>query len=107
VEAEDRFLEFQEAWGEKNPAVVRLWENAWAEFTPFLPFDREIRRSRATNTIESVNARIRKAMKARGHFRGRTGSPAVRRPRGHGLDRDFITTYRQYLTHPNDQRNAA
>ncbi len=36
---------------------------------PFLQFDREIRRIVCTtNAIESVNARIRKAAKARGHF---------------------------------------
>ncbi|ALN14686.1 IS256 family transposase [Acidipropionibacterium acidipropionici] len=69
AEAEDRFLDFQEAWGTKYPAIVRLWENAWAEFTSFLRFDREIRRIVCTtNAIESVNARIRKAVKARGHF---------------------------------------
>lgn len=67
--AEDRFLEFQEEWGDKYPAIVRLWENAWAEFVPFLQFDAEIRRIVCTtNTIESVNARIRKAVRARGHF---------------------------------------
>ena len=67
--AEDRFLEFQEAWGDKYPAIVRLWENAWAEFVPFLQFDAEIRRIVCTtNAIESVNARIRKAVRARGHF---------------------------------------
>jgi transposase-like protein len=59
--AEDRFLEFQEEWGAKYPAIVRLWENAWAEFVPFLQFDTEIRRVVCTtNAIESVNARIRK-----------------------------------------------
>jgi putative transposase len=69
AEAEERFLEFAEAWGEKYPAVVKLWENAWAEFVPFLGFDREIRRIVCTtNAIESVNARIRKAVRARGHF---------------------------------------
>lgn len=69
AEAEERFLEFQEAWGGKYPAIVRLWENAWAEFVPFLGFDREIRRIVCTtNAIESVNARIRKAVRARGHF---------------------------------------
>lgn len=69
AEAEERFLEFQEAWGGKYPAIVRLWENAWPEFVPFLQFDREIRRIVCTtNAIESVNARIRKAVKARGHF---------------------------------------
>ena len=67
--AEDRFLEFQEAWGAKYPAIVRLWENSWAEFVPFLQFDTEIRRVVCTtNAIESVNARIRKAVRARGHF---------------------------------------
>jgi len=67
--AAERFLEFAEAWGKKYPAIVRLWENAWAEFVPFLSFDVEIRRVIATtNAIESVNARIRRAVKARGHF---------------------------------------
>ena len=69
AEAEERFLEFAEAWGDKYPAIIRLWENAWAEFVPFLGFDREIRRIVCTtNAIESVNARIRKAVRARGHF---------------------------------------
>jgi transposase-like protein len=67
--AEERFLEFAEAWGAKYPAIVRLWENSWAEFVPFLQFDPEIRRVVcSTNAIESVNARIRKAVRARGHF---------------------------------------
>ncbi|MFE9637348.1 IS256 family transposase [Streptomyces sp. NPDC006463] len=67
--ATERFLEFQEEWGQKYPAIVRLWENAWAEFVPFLQFDTEIRRIVCTtNAIESVNARIRKAVRARGHF---------------------------------------
>ncbi|MDX3066470.1 IS256 family transposase [Streptomyces sp. ND04-05B] len=67
--AEDRFLEFQEEWGARYPAIVRLWEKAWAEFVPFLQFDAEIRRVVCTtNAIESVNARIRKAVRARGHF---------------------------------------
>ena len=48
---------------------MKLWENAWEEFTPFLRFDTEIRRIVCTtNAIESVNARIRQAVKARGHF---------------------------------------
>ncbi|MFE3960532.1 IS256 family transposase [Nocardia sp. NPDC059091] len=65
----ERFYEFSEAWGAKYPAIVRLWENAWAEFVPFLAFDTEIRRVVcSTNAIESVNARIRRAVRARGHF---------------------------------------
>ncbi|MGW1084754.1 IS256 family transposase [Kitasatospora sp. NPDC002522] len=65
----ERFVEFTEAWGRKYPAIVRLWENAWAEFVPFLSFDVEVRRVICTtNAIESVNARIRKAVRSRGHF---------------------------------------
>ncbi|MEU0521460.1 IS256 family transposase [Streptosporangium sp. NPDC006007] len=64
----ERFLEFAEVWG-GYPAIVKLWENAWAEFVPFLNFGTEIRRVIcSTNAIESVNARIRRAVKARGHF---------------------------------------
>jgi putative transposase len=65
----DRFAEFSGRWEAKYPAIVKLWENAWAEFVPFLSFDNEIRTViYTTNAIESVNARIRKAVKARGHF---------------------------------------
>ncbi len=46
-----------------------MWENAWAELVPFLSFAADIRTViYTTNAIESVNARIRKALKARGHF---------------------------------------
>jgi putative transposase len=24
-----------EVWGQRYPAIVRLWENAWAEFVPW------------------------------------------------------------------------
>jgi transposase-like protein len=40
---------------------VRLWENAWEEFIPFLDYDVEIRRVIcSTNAIESLNARYRR-----------------------------------------------
>jgi putative transposase len=65
----DRFAEFAAAWENRYPAIVRLWENAWAEFVPFLNFDPQIRTVIATtNAIESLNARFRRAVKARGHF---------------------------------------
>jgi transposase-like protein len=67
--AKQRFAEFADAWGARYPAVIRLWDNAWAEFVPFLVFDTEIRKVVcSTNAIESVNARIRRAVRARGHF---------------------------------------
>jgi putative transposase len=65
----DRLADFSAAWEAKYPAIVGLWEHAWAEFVPFLSFDPEIRTViYTTNAIESINARIRKAVKARGHF---------------------------------------
>jgi len=67
--AKERFVEFTATWGERYPAIIRLWENAWTEFVPFLDYDVEIRRVIcSTNAIESVNARYRRAIRARGHF---------------------------------------
>lgn len=61
--------ELTEKWGPKYGAIARLWENAWEEFIPFLDYDIEIRRVIcSTNAIESLNARYRRAIKARGHF---------------------------------------
>jgi len=65
----DRFAEFSATWEKRYPAIIRLWTNAWAEFVPFLQFDQAIRRIICTtNAIESINARIRRAVNARGHF---------------------------------------
>lgn len=64
-----RFDELAERWGPQYPAIVRLWRSAWAEFVPFLDYDVEIRRVLcSTNAIESLNARYRRAVRARGHF---------------------------------------
>jgi transposase-like protein len=65
----DRFAEFAGTWEKRYPAIIGLWTNAWAEFVPFLQFDTEIRTVICTtNAIESINARIRRAVNARGHF---------------------------------------
>lgn len=67
--AKERFGEFTDQWGARYPAIVQLWENAWAEFVPFLEYDVEIRKVICTtNAIESINARYRRAVRARGHF---------------------------------------
>src|ERR1700761_3338295 len=56
-------------WGQRYGAVIRLWNNAWEEFIPFLDYDVEIRKVIcSTNAIESLNARYRRAVKARGPF---------------------------------------
>jgi putative transposase len=61
--------ELADRWGQRYGAIVRLWENAWEEFIPFLDYDVEIRKVIcSTNAIESLNARYRRAVKARGHF---------------------------------------
>jgi putative transposase len=63
------FDELADKWGGRYPAVVGLWSNAWEEFIPFLDYDVEIRKVIcSTNAIESLNARYRRAVRARGHF---------------------------------------
>ncbi len=67
--AHERLTGFAERWEARYPAIIKLWESAWAEFVPFLNFDPEIRTVIATtNAIESLNARFRRAVRARGHF---------------------------------------
>ncbi|MBQ0928842.1 IS256 family transposase [Saccharopolyspora endophytica] len=61
--------DLDEKWGKQYRAMIRLWRNAWEEFTPFLSYDVEIRKVLcSTNAIESLNARYRRAVRARGHF---------------------------------------
>jgi transposase-like protein len=61
--------QLEDKWGTRYPAMIGLWRNAWSEFIPFLDYDIEIRRVIcSTNAIESLNARYRRAVKARGHF---------------------------------------
>ena len=61
--------ELAENWGQRYPAIIRLWRSAWEQFIPFLDYDIEIRKVLcSTNAIESLNARYRRAVKARGHF---------------------------------------
>jgi len=67
--ARSAFDELTEKWVQRYPAVIRLWDSAWNEFIPFLDYDVEIRRVIcSTNAIESLNARYRRAIRARGHF---------------------------------------
>jgi transposase-like protein len=55
--------------GVRYPAVVRTWRAAWSEFTPYLAFPPAIRTVvYSTNMVESINSRLRKATRNRGHF---------------------------------------
>ncbi len=57
------------AWGQRFPTVVASWRRAWAHVIPFFAFAPEIRRViYTTNALESLNARVRKIIKTRGHF---------------------------------------
>ncbi len=68
-DAQVRLDEFHDKWGDRYPAIRTLWANAWSEFVPFLDYSPEIRRViYSTNAIESLNARFRRATRARGHF---------------------------------------
>jgi putative transposase len=60
---------FAAAWGDRYPAIVKVWRSHWSEFTPFLAFPHEVRRViYTTNLIESVNSRLRKVTRNRGQF---------------------------------------
>ena len=36
--ARSAFDDLAEKWGKKYPAMIRLWDNAWEEFIPFLDY---------------------------------------------------------------------
>ena len=56
-------------WGQKFPTVVAAWRRAWDRVIPFFAFPPAVRKViYTTNAIESVNARLRKIIKTRGHF---------------------------------------
>ena len=56
-------------WGQKFPTVAAAWRRAWDRVIPFFAFPPAVRRViYTTNCIESVNARLRKIIKTRGHF---------------------------------------
>jgi putative transposase len=59
----------QGPWGQKFPTVVASWRRAWSHVIPFFVFPPAVRKViYTTNAIESVNARLRKIIKTRGHF---------------------------------------
>ncbi len=56
-------------WGVKFPTVTSSWRRAWPYVIPFFAFPPAVRRViYTTNAIESINARLRKIIKTRGHF---------------------------------------
>jgi len=67
--ARDALEAFDTQWGNRYPAIIKVWENAWEQFTPFLRFPPVLRKMiYTTNMVESVNYQLRKVTKNRGHF---------------------------------------
>jgi putative transposase len=56
-------------WGRKYPAIAQSWRRNWPEVVPFFAFPDDVRRIiYTTNAIESLNAKLRRAVRSRGHF---------------------------------------
>lgn len=53
----------------RYPVIAPSWRRAWNEVIPFLVYPPEVRRLiYTTNAIEALNSKIRRAVRARGHF---------------------------------------
>jgi putative transposase len=56
-------------WGRKYPAISQSWRRAWPEVVPFYALTKDVRRLvYTTNAIEALNSKLRRAVRARGHF---------------------------------------
>ena len=56
-------------WGRRYPAIAQSWRRAWGEVIPFYAFPDQVRRILyTTNAIEALNSKLRRAVRARGHF---------------------------------------
>jgi putative transposase len=59
----------QSVWGRKYEAIASSWRRNWTAVIPFFAFPEEVRRIiYTTNAIEALNAKLRRAVRARGHF---------------------------------------
>ena len=68
--AEEALTAFEASeWGQRYPAIGQSWRRAWAEVIPFYAFPGEVRKILyTTNAIEALNSKLRRAVRARGHF---------------------------------------
>lgn len=56
-------------WGQKYPAIAQSWRRNWDHVVPFFAFPENVRRIiYTTNAIEALNAKLRRAVRTRGHF---------------------------------------
>ncbi len=71
AEAGRRALEaFEEGpWGRKHAAIGQIWRRQWEPIIPFFAFAPAVRKIiDTTNAIEALNAKLRRAVRTRGHF---------------------------------------
>ena len=68
--AEVALTAFEEGeWGRKYMAIGQSWRRAWSEVVPFYAFPVDVRKILyTTNAIEALNSKLRRAVRARGHF---------------------------------------
>jgi len=56
-------------WGRKYPAIAPAWRRQWQQVIPFFAYPPDVRRIiYTTNAIESLNSKLRTAVRSRGHF---------------------------------------
>ncbi len=56
-------------WGRRYPAIAMSWRRHWQAVIPFFAFPDDVRRIiYTTNAIETLNAKLRRAVRTRGHF---------------------------------------
>ena len=56
-------------WGKKYPSIAQAWRRQWEQVIPFFAFPIAVPRIiYTTNAIEALNAKLRRAVRTRGHF---------------------------------------
>ena len=61
--------EFREKWDKKYPAILRSWDDNWAELTTFFEYPEQIRHLiYTTNAVEAYHRMVRKFTKAKAIF---------------------------------------
>jgi len=66
---QEELSRFSEKWDPKYPMISKSWEIHWNHVAPFFAYSEEIRRLiYTTNTIESLNFTLRKAIKTKASF---------------------------------------
>lgn len=66
---QEELNQFEAAWGEKYPLIVRSWRQNWSEIATFFQYPPEIRKIiYTTNIIESYHRQLRKVTKGKSIF---------------------------------------